>query len=81
MYGQFGYSLSRTSSGQASNGTHVDKDDLKQGDLLIFTGHVGIYIGDNKFIHASNPSDGVKITSLSDSYYVRNYIDARRIIK
>lgn len=81
VYGQFGYSLSRTSSGQASNGTHVDKDDLKQGDLLIFTGHVGIYIGDNKFIHASNPSDGVKITSLSDSYYVRNYIDARRIIK
>lgn len=81
VYGHFGYSLNRTSSGQANNGTKVKKSNLKQGDLLIFTGHVGIYIGNNKFIHAANPDDGVKITSLSDSYYVRNYIEARRIIK
>ena len=74
--------------GYYNDGIKVGKDELKQGDLLIFLndsksriGHVGIYIGNNKFIHASNPSDGVKITSLSDSYYVRNYIQARRIIK
>lgn len=81
VYGHFGYKLNRTSSDQRKNGTKVSKSKLKVGDLLIFTGHVGIYIGNNKFIHASNPSDGVKITSLSDSYYVRNYIEARRIIK
>ncbi len=81
VYGHFGYKLSRSASSQGKEGKHVDKDKLKLGDLLIFTGHVGIYIGDNKFIHASNPSDGVKITSLSNSYYVRNYKDARRIIK
>lgn len=80
VYGHFGYKLSRTSSAQASNGTAVKKSNLKVGDLLIFTGHVGIYIGNNKFIHASNPEDGVKITSLSDSYYVKNYKGARRII-
>lgn len=81
VFGHFGYKLSRSSSAQASNGTHVNKSDLILGDLLIFTGHVGIYIGNGKFIHASNPSDGVKITKLSDSYYVKNYKDARRIIK
>ena len=81
VYGHFGYKLSRASSAQGSHGTHVDKSKLKMGDLLIFTGHVGIYIGNGKFIHASNPRDGVKITKLSDSYYVRNYKDARRIIK
>jgi len=81
VFGHFGYKLSRSSSAQASNGTHVDKSNLKVGDLLIFTGHVGIYIGNGKFIHSSNPRDGVKITKLSDSYYVKNYKDARRIIK
>ena len=81
VYGHFGYKLNRSSSAQANNGTYVKKSNLKVGDLLIFTGHVGIYIGNNKFIHASNPSDGVKITSLSDSYYVKNYKEARRIIK
>lgn len=79
VYKHFGKSISRTSSGQRSNGTQVNKSDLQKGDIVCFTGHVGIYIGDNKFIHAANPKKGVVITSLSDSYYVRNYITARRI--
>ncbi len=79
VYKHFGKTLSRTSSGQRSNGTAVSKSNLQQGDIVCFSGHVGIYIGGNKFIHASNPSDGVKITSLSDSYYVKKYITARRI--
>lgn len=80
VYKHFGYSLNRTSSGQQSNGVGVDKSNLKPGDILCFTGHVGIYIGGNSFIHAANPSKGVIITSLSDSYYVKNYITARRIL-
>lgn len=79
VYKHFGKSISRTSSGQRSNGTQVNKSDLQKGDIVCFTGHVGIYIGDNKFIHAANPRKGVVITSLSDSYYVKNYITARRI--
>lgn len=80
VYKNFGVSLNRTSSGQKSDGVAVSKSDLEQGDILCFSGHVGIYIGNNQFIHASNPTGGVKITSLSDSYYVKNYITARRVL-
>lgn len=80
VYNHFGYSISRTSTTQRSDGVAVSKSDLQQGDIVCFTGHVGIYIGGNQFIHASNPSDGVKITSLSDSYYTTRYITARRIL-
>ena len=80
VYKHFGYSLSRTSGGQRSNGKNVKKSDLEPGDILCFTGHVGIYIGGNKFIHAANPRKGVIISSLSESYYVKNYITARRIL-
>lgn len=87
VYKNFGISLSRTSKDQAKNGTAVEKNNLQLGDILIFNntantaiGHVGIYIGDNNFIHASNPSEGVKITSLSSSYYKLRYVGARRVI-
>lgn len=87
VYKHFGISLSRTSKDQAKNGTAVEKNNLQLGDILIFNntantaiGHVGIYIGDNNFIHASNPSEGVKITSLSSSYYKSRYVGARRVI-
>ena len=79
VYKQCGVSLNRTSDAQASNGAAVSKSNLQPGDLVIFTGHVGIYIGNNKFIHAANPSKGVITTSLSDSYYTKTYKTARRI--
>lgn len=80
VYKHFGYSLSRTSGGQRSNGKEVKKANLKAGDLVCFSGHVGIYIGGNNFIHAANPKKGIIITSLSNSYYKKTYITARRII-
>ncbi len=80
VYRHFGYSLNRTSSGQRSNGVAVDKSNLKAGDILCFNGHVGLYIGGGSFIHAANPSKGVIISSLSESYYSKNYITARRIL-
>ena len=80
VYKHFGYSLNRTSSGQRSDGIAVDKANLKAGDIVCFSGHVGMYIGGGSFIHASNPSGGVKISNLSESYYKSRYITARRII-
>ena len=80
VYKHFGYSLNRTSGGQRSNGKKVEKSNLKAGDIVCFSGHVGLYIGGNKFIHAANPRKGVIISSLSESYYVKTYITARRIL-
>ena len=87
VYKHFGYSLNRTSVGQQSNGTQVSKSNLEKGDILVFldeskskVGHVGIYIGGNRFIHAANPSKGVVEESLSNSYYDQRYVTARRIL-
>ena len=86
VYAHFGISITRTSKTQAKDGEYIDKEDLQLGDLIIFNntsntsiGHVGIYIGDNSFIHAANEKKGVVITSLSDSYYKARYVSSRRV--
>lgn len=89
VYNHFGYKISRTSKTQAKDGKEVAKSDLQPGDIIIFKnqaltaiGHVGIYIGNNKIIHASEPGVGVIITSMNASGYNYNkrYVTARRII-
>lgn len=89
VYKQFGYTLSRASTAQAKNGKEVAKSDLQPGDILIFKnqaltkiGHVGIYIGNNKMIHSSEPGVGVVITDLDARGYNYNkrYVTARRIV-
>ena len=85
VYSQFGYTLNRVASDQARNGVHVDPSDLQPGDLLCFyssgsyIGHVGMYIGDNQFVHASTSTTGVIISELS-GYYTSRGFEARRII-
>ena len=85
VFGQFGYSLNRVAADQARNGVHVDPSQLQPGDILCFysggsyIGHVGIYIGNNRFIHAANSNSGVIITELSGYYASRGY-EARRIV-
>lgn len=87
VYSHFGIKLNRTTSGQNSNGTYVDKSNLQPGDILVFRnrsntsiGHVGIYIGGDSFIHAENARAGVAIGSMSSSYYAPRYVGARRIM-
>ena len=87
VYGQFGYSMERRASMQyAYNGYSVSRDELQQGDLVFFSSdgsgvtHVGIYIGDGQFIHASTSTTGVIISSLDSSYYTRVWWGAKRIV-
>lgn len=81
---QFNVSLDHTASGQFKKGEAVEKKDLQPGDLVFFTtykkgaSHVGVYIGNNKFIHASSSVDQVTITDLGTNYYKRRYLGARR---
>lgn len=83
---QLGINLPRVSRDQARAGRAVDRSDLQPGDVIAFaTGggdavsHVGMYIGDGKFIHAPKTGDVVKVSSLSDGYYQKAYRGARRI--
>ena len=82
---QYGYSMNRTADDQMDQGTAVSRDALQVGDLVFFgygnyANHVGMYIGDGNFVHASTPSTGVRINSLNETYYTNRYIGARRII-
>ena len=85
-FGQFGIKLMRVADDQMhNNGVAVSRANLQVGDLVFFgsgsySNHVGIYIGNNNFVHAANPSSGVRVSSLNETYYANRYIGARRII-
>lgn len=79
-------SLPRTSKEQFQASRHIRKDELQEGDLVFFhtlgrrktVTHVGVYLRNNKFIHAS--LSGVMISDLNDGYYDRHYIGAGRVL-
>jgi len=82
-----GISIPRTAAEQYAKGTAVNKSKLKVGDLVFFTtykpgaSHVGFYMGNGKFIHASSAAKEVTINSLNEEYYTEHYIGARRYIQ
>ena len=84
----FKIDLLRSARLQYSQGSEIsDKDDLQFGDLVFFNtrkrvrpGHVGIYIGENLFAHASS-AKGVTVSSINYDYYSRTYMGARRFEK
>ncbi|HNZ65130.1 MAG TPA: NlpC/P60 family protein [Smithella sp.] len=84
VYQLNGLNLPRNSRKQYAAGDAVDKDELQKGDLVFFTdrgnhhvSHVGIYIGDDKFIHASSQGKEIRIDHLSSDYFTHQYIGAR----
>lgn len=81
---QFGIDLPRSTAGQKYSGTHVAKNRLKAGDLVLFRSgsngrHIGIYLGDKRFVHAST-SNGVMISKIDDTYWKNRYREGRRVI-
>lgn len=80
--------LPRSSKDQYAFCKKVEKNMMRVGDLVFFaTGkskdvvsHVGIYIGNNEFIHASS-SKGVVISNLDQNYYVRTFVSAGKVVK
>ncbi|AFC33774.1 NLP/P60 family protein [Paenibacillus mucilaginosus 3016] len=85
VFAKFGVDLPHTSKGQAAMGTWVDKDNLRAGDLVFFNtdgkgiSHVGVYVGEGKFYHSAT-NQGVTITKLSEGYYAKRYVTARRVL-
>lgn len=83
---ELGISIPRSSITQSTFGQQVSKSDLQEGDLVFFntTGngvsHVGIYVGDGKFIHASSGQGKVMTSSLSEGYYQDRYVNATRVL-
>lgn len=77
VYANFGVSLPRTSYEQQNAGTEVSYADAQPGDLICYGGHVAIYMGDGKIVHASNSRDGIKISN--DATY-RTILSVRRLV-
>ncbi len=81
-----GLVLPRRAKEQAAATEVIDKRDLKPGDLVFFNtmrktfSHVGIYVGDGKFIHAPKPGAEVRVDDMAGSYWKRRFDGARRVL-
>ena len=80
-----GLILPRSSKEMSKSGEVVSKDELKPGDLVFFNtmrsafSHVGIYLGDNQFVHAPRAGGRVRIEDLRENYWVKRFNGARRV--
>lgn len=89
VFRSLGYSMYRTPADQYRQGVYVSRENLQPGDVVFFyntvpgTGisHVGIYIGNNQFIHSPNSRSVVSIASLDNVYWNQHYYGARRMTK
>jgi cell wall-associated NlpC family hydrolase len=81
VYARFGLELPHSSYADYDLGVRVARGALRPGDLVFFdgVGHVGMYVGDGRFIHAPHSGTDVQVTSLSDPWYRSSYVGARRL--
>ena len=81
----FGLTLPRLAKEQAAATQTIDRKDLQPGDLVFFNtmrrafSHVGIYVGDGKFVHAPKPGAKVRVEDMGGSYWARRFDGARRV--
>jgi cell wall-associated NlpC family hydrolase len=81
-----GIVLPRNSQGMSKVGEKIDKSDLQPGDLVFFNtrkrpnSHVGIYIGDERFVHAPSRGGEVEISDMQESYWKKRFNGARRLL-
>lgn len=84
VYNLCGLSIPRTSRDQFKAGESVAKGDLQDGDLVFFgaseeqINHVGIYVGNGRFVHAPRRGEEIRVTSVDESYFERRFVGARR---
>jgi hypothetical protein len=83
VYAHFGLRLPHSSYADFGLGTKVSRGSLRPGDLVFFdgVGHVGLYVGAGRFIHAPHTGTRVQITSMNDVWYRSRYEGARRVVR
>lgn len=90
LFEKMGLNIGRTTEQQYMQGSSIEKKDLKKGDLVFFkntynsgykdgVSHVGVYIGNNQFVHNSSGKGGTTVSSLDSAYYKSHYLGAKRI--
>jgi cell wall-associated NlpC family hydrolase len=81
----FGFLLPRKSAQMSKVGLEIGKEELRPGDLVFFNtmrhafSHVGIYVGDNKFIHAPSKGKAIRVDDMTKIYWEKRYNGARRV--
>lgn len=84
VYNLCGLSIPRTSSDQYKTGDSVARDGLKDGDLVFFgssadkISHVGIYVGEGRFVHAPRRGEEIRVSAVNESYFEKRFVGARR---
>jgi len=89
LYKKHHINLPRTALAQSKQGISVDKEHMQKGDLLFFltdkkrgipVTHVGIYLGNNEFIHAASTKKGIIISPIDHGYYSKKFLFAKRVL-
>lgn len=87
VYNLCGVNIPRTSREQYKAGNPVERGELKDGDLLFFgdsaasINHVGIYVGNGRFVHAPRRGEEIRVAGMEESYFERRFVGARRYIQ
>jgi peptidoglycan endopeptidase LytF len=86
LFAKFHIELPRSSREQIQLGKEISIDQLEMGDLVFFStegevpNHVGVYVGNNRFLHAEKKAGRVIITDLTQPWYAKRFLVARRVV-